>query len=141
MTLEEAIAFAARKHAGQLDKAGAPYVLHPLRVMLRCEGLPARRVAVLHDVVEDCGVSPDELRRLGLPEEEIAAVLALSKKPDGETYEAFIERLAPNPLAREVKLADLADNLDLSRLDVLRPEDAARIVRYHAAVRRLRSAC
>ena len=72
-TLERAIAIAAAAHAGQLDKGGAPYILHPLKVMLRMTSLEERIVAVLHDVVEDCGLSLDDLRKEGFSE---AAVMA-----------------------------------------------------------------
>jgi len=137
MTLEQAIAFAATAHQGQQDKAGAPYILHPLRVMLRLEGEDERRVGVLHDVMEDCGVTPMLLQRLGLPEREIGAVRALSKLPEeegtDEGYQAFVDRVALNPLAMKVKLADLEDNLDASRLGVLTDKDRARLAKYERA--------
>jgi (p)ppGpp synthase/HD superfamily hydrolase len=137
VTLEQAICFAAQVHEGQVDKAGAPYILHSLRVMLRLGDLAAQRVAALHDVVEDGGVTLDVLRRKGLPEEEVLAVAALSREEAKETYSAFIERLSTNPLAMRVKLADLADNMDASRLSVIGPEDEERLERYRQARRRL----
>lgn len=137
MTLEQAISFAAQVHEGQVDKAGAPYILHPLRLMLRLGDLAAQRVAVLHDVVEDGGVYLDVLRRKGLPEEEVQAVAALSRDKAMETYSAFIERVSANPLARRVKMADLADNMDMSRLPVIGPEDEERLERYREARGRL----
>ncbi len=73
-TVAAAIAFAAAKHVDQTDRAGQPYILHPLRVMMAVDTDEARRVAVLHDVVEDCGVSLDDLRALGYPEREVAAM-------------------------------------------------------------------
>ena len=136
MTLEQAIAFAALVHEGQKDKVGATYILHPLRVMLRVDSDAERRVSVLHDVVEDCGVTPDMLRRKGLPEEEVVAVAALTKV-EGETYEAFIERAGKNALAHKVKLADLADNSDRTRFQVIGPEDEARLAKYQRAKERL----
>ncbi len=136
MTLEQAISLAAQVHEGQLDKAGEAYILHPLRVMLRLETIEERRVAVLHDVVEDSGVTLDTLRRKGLPEEEVLAVAALTRG-EGETYEAFIERAGRNGLARRVKLADLADNSDRSRLRVIGPEEEARLAKYRRARERL----
>jgi len=137
MTLEQAIAFAALLHEGQQDKAGAPYILHPLRVMGRVEGLDAKRVAVLHDVMEDCGVTRKMLQDKGLPEREIEAIEALSKQ-DGEhgsddAYMRFIERVAKNQFAKAVKLADLADNMDTSRLGTLTAEDLARAKKYARA--------
>ncbi len=137
-TLENAIAFAARAHAGQQDKAGEPYILHPLRVMLRCATEDERMAAILHDVVEDCGVTLDDLRRAGFPAEVVRAVDLLSRR-EGEAYEAFIERLRPDPLARRVKLADLEDNIDLRRRIPLAEEDFARLDRYARAWARLQS--
>jgi len=136
MTLEQAISLASQVHEGQLDKADAPYILHPLRVMLRMETLEARRVAVLHDVVEDSGISLDVLRRKGLPEVEVLAVAALTKGK-GEDYDAAIERAGKNPLARKVKLADLADNMDRTRFKVITPGDERRFEKYRRAKERL----
>lgn len=118
--VERAVSIATEKHDGQTDKAGAPYVQHPLRVM---EAMPkrnheARAVAALHDVIEDTDMTLDDLRHEGFPEEVIAAIDAISRKK-GEGYSEYIERLAKNDLARMVKEADLEDNLDVSRL----PED------------------
>jgi (p)ppGpp synthase/HD superfamily hydrolase len=143
MTLEQAIALAALLHEGQRDKSGAPYVLHPLRVMCRFKALDEQRVAVLHDVMEDCGMTREVLLRRGLPECEVEAIEALSKR-DGEHgsdegYVRFIERVARNALARRVKLADLEDNLDTSRLGQLTFEDRVRLARYERARAQLQS--
>ncbi|HEY2028903.1 MAG TPA: GTP pyrophosphokinase [Myxococcales bacterium] len=133
-TVEDAIALAVGKHRGQQDKAGKPYILHPLRVMLSMATDEERRVAVLHDVMEDCGVTRSDLKDLGYPETEIAALEALTKAADEHgDYEKFIERVAKNPLAVRVKLADLKDNMDLSRLDVITDEDRKRIAKYERA--------
>lgn len=134
--LESAIALAVRAHAGQRDKYGAPYVLHPLRVMLRCEGELARIVAVLHDVVEDTPITLDELRAQGFPETVIEALDLLTRRA-GDSYEAFIERIAPHPLARRVKLADLEDNMDVRRITVWQEDTATRLERYRRAWQRL----
>jgi (p)ppGpp synthase/HD superfamily hydrolase len=135
-TLEDAIALALKAHRGQVDKADQPYLLHPLRVMLALESDDERMVGVLHDVVEDSGkVDPSrqitlaDLRALGYPESVLTA-LELVTRRDGETYDAFIERLRPHQLARRVKLADLADNLDATRLPEITPRDAERLSRY-----------
>ena len=135
-TLERAIAIAAMAHEGQVDKAGMPYVLHPLRMMLSVDTPEARMAAVLHDVVEDTAVTLDQLRAEGFPEAVIDAVQALTKR-DGEDYEAFIRRVAPNPIARKVKLADLRDNSDLSRIAQPTEADRQRIEKYRAAIRYL----
>ena len=134
-TLERAIEIAAQTHAGQVDKAGQPYILHPLRLMLAVSSPEARMAAVLHDVVEDSGgkVRFETLRAEGFSEAVVAAIEALTKR-DGEDYEAFIRRLAPNPLAREVKLADLRDNSDLRRIAAPTERDRERIKKYRQAI-------
>src|SRR4249919_1931207 len=110
-TLERAIGIAAKEHEGQTDKAGAPYILHPLRMMLRLSTADERITAVLHDVVEDCGVSLDALRTQGFSETVIQAIDSVTKRR-GESYEAFVLRAAAHPIGRRVKLADLEDNSD-----------------------------
>ena len=136
-TIERAIEIACRVHAGQVDKAGAPYILHPLRVMLAVRSPEARMAAVLHDVVEDGEVTIEQLQAEGFPAAVVEAVEALTKrKEEKETkgYEAFIRRLAPNALARDVKLADLRDNSDLSRIAEPTEKDRARIEKYRRAI-------
>lgn len=128
-TLERAIAIAAEAHAGQVDKGGQPYILHPLRVMFRVDGAHERMVAVLHDVVEDTAVTLELLKREGFPEPVISAITALTKYP-GETRLQAATRAAANPIARIVKLADNADNMDLSRIPNPSEKDLARIREY-----------
>ncbi|MGF6488795.1 HD domain-containing protein [Pseudomonas frederiksbergensis] len=137
-TLERAIAIAAAAHEGQVDKGGAPYILHPLKVMLRVNTLEERIVAVLHDVVEDCGISFDDLRNEGFSETVLMAIASVTKVPD-ESYEAFIERVAQNPIGRVVKLADLEENSDLSRIAQPSWEDLERVEKYRRAIGVLRS--
>lgn len=137
-TLERAIALAATAHAGQTDKAGAPYILHALRVMLRCETNEERMAAVMHDMVEDCGWTLDQLRAEGFPEAVVEAVDAVTRR-DGETYEDFVLRARLHPIGRRVKLADLADNSDLSRLPEVTPRDQARLEKYRRAMDALSS--
>ncbi|MCP3102027.1 GTP pyrophosphokinase [Myxococcus sp. K15C18031901] len=136
-TLEDAIALAVQAHRGQRDKAGQPYVLHPLRLMLRLETEEERTVAVLHDVVEDTPWTLEKLREAGYAEPVLRALDNLTRRKD-ETYEAFIERLRPDALARRVKLADLEDNMDVRRLVAVTARDTERLARYRAAWTRLR---
>lgn len=136
-TLERAIAIAAEAHAGQGDKGGNPYVLHPLRVMLQLTDPAERIAAVLHDVVEDTPWTLDALRAEGFAPEIVAAVDALTKR-EGEPYEQYVARAGRHPIARAVKLADLADNLELSRIAAPSERDEARIERYRRAIARLR---
>jgi (p)ppGpp synthase/HD superfamily hydrolase len=135
--LGEAIALAAQAHLGVMDKSGQPYILHPLRVMFRCETDIERIVAVLHDVVEDTGRTFDDLRKLGYSEEVIAALDCVTKH-EGENYEDFVRRAAANPIARNVKIADIEDNMDMRRLPSLTQRDWDRTAKYLAAWRRLK---
>ncbi len=143
-TLEDAIELAVRAHRGQVDKAGQPYILHPLRVMLSLETEAERMVGVLHDVVEDTGITLDDLRARGYPDEVVEALACVSKRPEEEGeagYPHFIARIRRegSPLAIRVKLADLADNLDVSRLTPpLDDKTLARLNRYLDAMRVLK---
>jgi (p)ppGpp synthase/HD superfamily hydrolase len=134
-TLERAIAFAALAHEGQRDKADAPYILHPLRMMLSLADPLQRMAAVLHDVIEDCGVTAERLLAEGVPPTVVEAVQALTRHDDRETYEEFVCRAARNPVARAVKLADLRDNMDLSRIANPVARDFERLEKYRNAVR------
>jgi len=140
--LEEAIAIALEAHRGQVDKAGAPYILHPLRVMFAVRSEPARIVAVLHDVVEDTPWTLEGLAARGFAPGVMTALDSLTHR-EGESYESFVGRVASDGLATEVKLADLADNLDASRLggeDGLTARDQKRMEKYRAAWRQLTGA-
>jgi (p)ppGpp synthase/HD superfamily hydrolase len=128
-TLERAIAIAAEGHTGQLDKAGQPYILHPIRVMLRVSGVSERMAAILHDVVEDTPVTLAQLATEGFSKEVLDAVDALTKRP-GETRLEAARRAAANPIARVVKLADNAENMDLSRISNPTQKDYDRLEEY-----------
>ncbi|MCK8502607.1 HD domain-containing protein [Myxococcus sp. MISCRS1] len=136
-TLEDAIALAVEAHRGQRDKAGQPYILHPLRLMLKLETEEERTVAILHDVVEDTPWTIERLREQGYAEPVLRALEGLTRRQE-ESYEAFIERLRPDPLARRVKLADLEDNMDVRRLTQVTAKDLDRLARYRAAWARLK---
>jgi (p)ppGpp synthase/HD superfamily hydrolase len=128
-SLEKAIALATEAHAGQKDRAGAAYVLHPLRVMARVDSETEKIVAILHDVVEDSDWTLDRLGQEGFSPEVLAALDCVTRR-DGESYEDFVKRSAANPLARRVKIADLEDNMDIRRLSAVTPQDAERLNRY-----------
>ena len=128
--LERALAFALNAHAGQLEKNGHPYIMHPLRLMLSMDTDEEQLAALLHDVVEDGdGVTFDDLSELGLPEAVLGALRNLTHD-DNEPYEDYIARIAGHPLARKVKLADLRDNMDVRRLPEFTEKDAERMQRY-----------
>ena len=114
---------------GQVDKAGQPYIHHPLRVMQNVQHPNAKIVAVLHDILEDTATSVTDLRSLGFDENIIHAVLAVTKQ-DGESRFQAMQRTVKNPIACEVKLADLRDNMDLSRLPKISAKDLIRYKQY-----------
>lgn len=123
---------ARRAHAGQTDKAGVPYIEHPAWVAARVEGRDAQAVAWLHDVLEDADVTAEDLAEAGIPANVVDAVLALTRRL-GEGYEAYLARVAENPLAVQVKLADLEHNSDLSRIPHPTERSRARAEKYRRA--------
>ncbi|KHF78006.1 Guanosine-3',5'-bis(Diphosphate) 3'-pyrophosphohydrolase [Acinetobacter sp. neg1] len=128
-TLERAISLAAERHAGQVDKANAPYILHPLRVMLNVPDIEHKIVAVLHDILEDTTTTIDELYRLGFQTHLIDAIISLTKQ-EGESRIQAAQRTVQNPIARVVKLADITDNMDLSRIQYPTMKDFERLKEY-----------
>ncbi len=134
--LDKAIAVATEAHTGQTDKAGQPYILHPLRLMLKFQVEIEMIVAVMHDVIEDSNFTLNDLKKLGFSEIILEAIDYLSKK-DNESYETFISRLSENKLARKIKIEDIKDNLNLARLDKITDKDLARVKKYHQALKLL----
>ena len=128
-TLESAIQLAAAAHSGQQDKAGKPYILHPIRVMLSVSTTDEQIAAILHDTVEDTDVTYEQLSEAGFSAEIISAVRALTKL-DGESRVDAARRAVKHPIARQVKLADVKDNLDISRIPHLTDKDHARLDEY-----------
>jgi len=131
-----AVQIAAEAHLSQFDRAGEPYILHPLRLALRAGSRDEQIVSVLHDVVEDSPWQLSELEREGFPERVLHALDALTKR-EHESYHDFIERVAANGLATRVKLLDLEHNSDLSRLPSPTDQDRARVEKYQRASQRL----
>lgn len=136
--LEKALRIAVEAHAGQVDKAGKPYIFHPLRVCVRCSTDEERLVALLHDTIEDTEITAEDLLVAGFPRNIVDAILAVSRK-EGESYEDFIVRAGQKPLSRAVKLHDLEDNMDISRLEQVTAGDVDRLNRYIRAYRYLYS--
>ena len=134
--LDRAIELAKQHHEGQTNKAGKPYIEHPLRVMNQVESEEEKIVAVLHDIVEDTDISLNDLRNEGFSEEVVSAVECLTKQ-DGENYDSYIERISFNPLAVKIKLADLEDNRDLTRLPEVTDKDLERLEKYDKALEKL----
>ena len=151
--LQRAIEIAVEAHKGQTDKAGAPYVFHPLRVMLSLKTEAERIVGILHDVVEDCpSWSFNRFENEGFPSEIILALQSVTKTEAEElsikaatdedakylAYWCFVSRAIQNPIGKEVKLADLRDNWDLSRIENPTQQDLARLKRYQRVLERIR---
>ncbi len=136
--IQRAIEIAVSAHKGQQQRNGLPYVLHPLKLMFAVSSVEAKISAVLHDVVEDSTWELEDLRNEGFPESIIQAVDCLTHRV-GEEYEAYIERVSGNDIAREVKLADLTDNMNVCRIPDLKQRDLTRLERYHKAWLRLSS--
>ena len=128
-TLERAIEIASSAHAGQVDKAGQPYIFHPIRVMNRVETEHEKMAAVLHDVVEDTPITLANLAHEGFPAAVLQAIDALTKR-EGETRLEAALRAAADPIARAVKLADNAENMDLSGIASPTEKDYARLREY-----------
>jgi (p)ppGpp synthase/HD superfamily hydrolase len=137
-TLERAIAIATRAHEGARDKGGHPYILHPLRVMLAVDSTDEMIVAALHDVLEDTDWTVERLREEGFSDAVLQALAALTIR-EGEEYLSYVRRAGANPIARKVKLADLADNMDESRLSSLTERDRVRLKKYEEAVEVLKT--
>ena len=128
-----ALSIARQAHEGQLDKAGVDYIEHPIYVASQVKSEKEKAVALLHDVLEDSPVSAEELLIAGLPEEVVTAVKVLTKKPM-QDYQAYLETVKKNSLARVVKLADLKHNSDLSRLTSITEKDRERLKKYKNAI-------
>ena len=136
--LEKALQIAINAHFGQTDKSGRPYIFHPLRVMNNCSNVDEKIVAILHDVIEDTEITADQLIAQKFPRYIVDAIVALTKQQD-ELYEKFIRRIAWNNIAVAVKIQDIKDNMDVSRLSVLSEEDTERLNKYINALRILKT--
>lgn len=135
--LEKAIRIAVNAHFGQKDRVGAPYILHPLRVMHAMESIDAKIVGILHDVVEDTDITFDDLIAEGIPK-HLVITLRLLTHSENLSYEDYIARISENPLAVRVKLADMRDNMDLTRLKKITEEDTQLFEKYVANYRFLK---
>ena len=136
--LVKAFVFAYMAHRGQKDKAGKPYILHPVNVAKRVKGKERKIVALLHDIVEDTEISLDKLEKMGFGDEIVEAVKAITKTK-GEEYADYLKRVKNNDIAKDVKLADLAHNSDLSRLKRISIKDIKRVQKYTNATHFLTS--
>ena len=129
--LDKAIQMASKAHEGQVQLNGEPYILHPLRVMASVATIQEKTVAVLHDVVEDTNITIEDIAEQFSPE-ITKAVYLLTKKYE-VPYEEYIAGIKANKLARTVKLADLQDNMNITRLPFLGEKELVRLQKYQSA--------
>ena len=137
MNLERAIQIAVEAHAGANDRGGKPYILHPIGVMMRCETEDEKIVAILHDVVEDTEWTFEALRKEGFSETIIEALETVTKHSEDEDYDEFVQRSLKNEIGRKVKIADLRENLDVTRIGELNEKDIERINKYKRVLKTL----
>lgn len=131
--LEKAISIAVKAHQGQVDKAGTPYILHPLRVMLKMETETEMIAAVLHDVVEDSEITLERLQKEGFERPVLEAVASVTRRK-GESYDDFVIRAGLHPIGAKIKAADINDNMDLNRIASLSQKDLDRVKKYHRSL-------
>ena len=120
-------------HKDQVDKTGVPYVFHPFHVAEQMTSEASTIVALLHDVVEDTDYTLDDIAAAGFGKDIVEAV-ALMTHEDDVPYLDYVAKLKDNPIAREVKLADLAHNSDQSRLGEIDEETGQRLEKYKKAI-------
>lgn len=123
---------ATRAHAGQVDKAGLPYIRHPIAVAARLLVLypdapaTAEAAALLHDVLEDTDLTAQKLLEAGIPRDTVDDVIAVTKVP-AEPTEAYFARVRARLWARRIKEADVDENSDPDRLALLESNTRTRL--------------
>lgn len=139
--LGKMLVIATNAHAGQYDRGGNPYILHPMKVMhyLKSDDEELQCIALGHDVIEDTNVSYKDLREAGMTDRIIDGIRALTKQP-GQTYEEYKDGVFANRDAMLVKMADLRHNTDIRRLKGVTEKDIARMAKYHTFFMELRVA-
>ena len=140
MNLERAIEIAVSAHKGVKDKGGNPYILHPLRVMLSLNSEEEKIVGVLHDVVEDAeDWTFEKLQDEGFSTLILEGLKSVTKTSEDENYDEFVQRALTNAIGRQVKIADIKDNLDVTRIDILTEKDMKRLQSYKKSLMALQS--
>ena len=130
---KKAMQFCFAAHKEQTDKSGLPYVFHPFHLAEQMPDELTAAAALLHDVVEDTPYTLDDLRSQGFPETVIDALELLTHR-EGISYFDYVAAIKLNPIARQVKMADLRHNSDLTRLDVVDSRALARVEKYKKAL-------
>ena len=133
---KKALKLCYEAHKEQTDKSGIPYVFHPIHLAEQMGDEDTTVVALLHDVVEDTDYTLEDLRAMGFNQNVIEAI-RLMTHAEGVPYLDYVAKIKENPIARAVKLADLAHNSDLTRLDTVDEKAMARVQKYTQAIRLL----
>ena len=132
--LSKALEIAVIAHNGQIDKAGKPYIGHPVYIALQMETEEEKAVALLHDVIEDTEYTEADLINAGIPENVVDAVKAITH-PEGQDYYEYLQEVKKNPLALKVKIQDVMHNSDISRIERPTEKDYARLEKYKKAMK------
>ena len=130
---KKALKLCFEAHKAQLDKSGIPYVFHPFHLAEQMKDENTTIVALLHDVIEDTDYTFNDLIAMGFDGAIIEAIKLMTHE-EGVPYMDYVEKIKSNPIAREVKLADLRHNSDLSRLDAPTEKDKMRVEKYRKAI-------
>lgn len=120
-------------HKNQVDKTGMPYVFHPFHLAEQMSDEISTICALLHDVIEDTEYTFNDIRNMGFPQEVIDVLILLTHE-DGIPYMEYVEKISVNPIAKQVKLADLRHNSDLTRLNIVNEKALARVEKYQKAM-------
>lgn len=131
---KKAMKLCFKAHKDQVDKSGMPYVFHPFHVAEQMTDESTTIVALLHDVVEDTKYTLDDIAAMGFGKDVVDA-LALMTHDKKIPYLDYVTKIKDNPIARQVKLADLAHNSDPTRLDVVDNKVKERLDKYKKAIR------
>lgn len=124
---------ATNAHAGQVDRGGSPYILHPLKVMhyLKSTDEELQCIALGHDIIEDTDTTYSDLAKAGMSERVIEGIRALTKVR-GESYDEYKQRVLQSKDAMLVKRCDLRHNTDIRRLKGVSDKDIQRMAKYHS---------
>ena len=136
--LQKAISIAYNSHKNQYNVNGEPYILHPLRIMLKTKDEEQMITAVLHDVVERSDFEIDHLEIEGFNKDIVAALDALSRKND-ELYDSYISRVLKNKLAIKIKVIDLMDNIKIHKSINIKENASIKLIQYENALSRIKA--
>ena len=136
--LHKAITIACEAHQGQSSINGEPYILHPLRLLIKAKSNEERIIAILHDVIEKTNISLADLKNKGFDQNIISSIDSLSRRRS-ESYIEYIERLMQNKISVKIKLLDLADNIKIHSENNANGIYDAKIIQYKNALKQIRS--